>query len=248
MRRVLRHHVCLCVLSTAVLASLALLTDQNKVYAGLNCTGVANSSGNGSSSDNNKGRIECDGGSNGRGDRSGQLSGIRTIDMSGKWGTRGTSNRNSDGPAVKVYKADITISGALKIMDNGSNSHPAIMVENGGVLTVNNVTMTDVHKGIVVSGGGSSVTVVKGSIEVRNGGGAVIEVKNGGKITLNEGVKVGTVSASKEVILINNGGNVTVMGTSFSKVKTGIVFKGTGTANVVGVGATINLASGGTGI
>ncbi|EJF88533.1 hypothetical protein, partial [Bartonella melophagi] len=247
MRRVLRHHVCLCVLSTAVLASLALLTDQNKVYAGLNCKGVANPSGNGSSSDNNKGRIECDGKSNGRGDGKGQLSGKRTIDMS-ETGGKGTSN--SGHPAVKVHGrgTNITISSELKITDSGSNNNPAIQVENGGVLTVNNVTMTDVHKGIEVSGGGSSVTVVKGSIEVRNGGGAVIEVRDGGDVTLNRGVKVSGGGDNTGIEVNGTGGTVTLVGTNFSKVKTGIVFKGTGTANVVGVGATINLASGGTGI
>ncbi|EJF91799.1 hypothetical protein [Bartonella melophagi] len=99
MRRVLRHHVCLCVLSTAVLASLALLTDQNKVYAAAqNCTGVSGGR------DDAKGRIECDGKSNGRGDGKGQLSGKRDINMSGKWGTGGS---NSDGPAVKVYGGQI---------------------------------------------------------------------------------------------------------------------------------------------
>ncbi|WP_281388226.1 hypothetical protein [Bartonella capreoli] len=41
MRRVFNHHVCLCVLSTAILAGLALMTSQNKVYAqAKNCTGV----------------------------------------------------------------------------------------------------------------------------------------------------------------------------------------------------------------
>ncbi|EJF88470.1 hypothetical protein [Bartonella melophagi] len=249
MRRVLKHHVCLCVLSTAVLAGLVLLTDQNKVYAGLNCNGVANSSGDGIRSDNNSGRIECDGRSNGKGS-GGQLSGKRTIDMSGTW-TRGTSN--SDGPAVKVHGrgTNITISSELKITDSSkSNTYPAIMVYDRGGLTVNNVNATGVYKGIEVKGSGSSVIVVKGSIGVRTDGGAVIEVSGGGDVTLNRGVTVGTVSASKEVILINNGGNVTVMGTSFTGVQKGIVFKGTEKANVSGgaEGATINLTSGGTGI
>ncbi|MGL2349522.1 right-handed parallel beta-helix repeat-containing protein [Helicobacter pylori] len=255
MRRVLKHHVCLCVLSTAVLASLALLTDQNKVYAqsqtGLNCKGVSNSNGNGSTRDNTNRRIECDGSGNGRGDGKGQLSGIRTIDMSGTW----TGGSNSGKPAVKVYGADITInsSGALKIMDSDkSNSNPAIQVYDKGVLTVNNVTATGVYKGIVVSGGGSSVTVVKGSIEVRDGGGAVIEVSGGGDVTLNRGVKTVSGGGNNTGIEVGQGGgNVTVMGTDFSKVKTGIKFTGTGTASVMGGagGATIfNLTSGGTGI
>ncbi|MGL2349640.1 hypothetical protein ACOWKN_06080, partial [Helicobacter pylori] len=250
MRRVLKHHVCLCVLSTAVLAGLVLLTDQNKVYAAAqNCNGVANSNGDGIRSDNNSGRIECDGGSNGTGDRSGQLSGKRTIDMSG---TGGKGVTNSGHPAVKVYKrADITISSELTITDKGSNNNPAIMVESGGKLMVNHVTMTNVHKGIVVSGGGSSVIVVKGSIGVRTDGGAVIEVKNGGKITLNEGVKVNGGGDNTGIEVNGTGGTVTLVGTNFSKVKTGIVFKGSkGGASVMGgaEGATINLTSGGTGI
>ncbi|EJF88425.1 right-handed parallel beta-helix repeat-containing protein, partial [Bartonella melophagi] len=243
------HHVCLCVLSTAVLASLALLTDQNKVYAGLNCKGVANSSGNGSSSDNDKGRIECDGGSNGKGS-GGQLSGKRTIDMSGKWGTGG-SNRNSDGPAVKVYGrgTNITISSELKITDNGSNSHPAIQVENGGKLTVNNVTMTNMQTGIVVLGPKSSVIVVKGSIGVKNGGGAVIEVGGGGDVTLNRGVKVSGGGDNTGIEVGQGGGTVTLVGTSFTGVQKGIVFKGSkGGASVMGGGATISLENGGTGI
>ncbi|MGL2349521.1 hypothetical protein ACOWKN_05455 [Helicobacter pylori] len=247
MRRVLKHHVCLCVLSTAVLASLALLTDQNKVYAGLNCNGVANPSGNGSSSDNNKGRIECDGSGNGKG-KDGQLSGIRTIDMSGTWG-RGTSN--SGEPAVKVHgRADITIvSSELKITDNGqSNSNPAIQVENGGKLTVNNVTATEVYKGIVVKDKGSSVIVNRGTIGVRKNGGAVIEVSGGGDVTLNREVTVNGGGDNTGIEVGQGGGTVTLVGTNFRNVKTGIVFKGNkGTANVVGVagGATIGVTGSG---
>ncbi|WP_208431835.1 hypothetical protein [Bartonella schoenbuchensis] len=48
MRRVLKHHVCLCILSTAVLAGLAFITAQ-EVYAGSqNCNGgVAGPGGSG---------------------------------------------------------------------------------------------------------------------------------------------------------------------------------------------------------
>ncbi|AQX30170.1 hypothetical protein BscR1v2_002150 [Bartonella schoenbuchensis R1] len=66
MRCVLKHHVCLCVLSTAVLAGLALITAQTKVYAkSLNCNGFTNTSASGDPDDprgdNPNKRIECDG-------------------------------------------------------------------------------------------------------------------------------------------------------------------------------------------
>ncbi|WP_343358092.1 hypothetical protein AAJP84_04240 [Bartonella schoenbuchensis] len=60
MRRVFNHHVCLCVLSTAILAGLALMTSQNKVYAAQNCKGVASSRGN-SQTDSAFDPIVCDG-------------------------------------------------------------------------------------------------------------------------------------------------------------------------------------------
>ncbi|WP_208431834.1 hypothetical protein, partial [Bartonella schoenbuchensis] len=85
--------------------------------------------------------------------------------------------KDSGAPAVKVYNgADITISSEpLKITGDGGNSSPAIKVESGGKLRVMNVTATDVYKGIVAEDGGS-VTVLQGSIGVRENGGAVIEV------------------------------------------------------------------------
>ncbi|OPB30090.1 hypothetical protein BWD121_011360 [Bartonella sp. WD12.1] len=48
MRRVLKHHVCFCFLSTALLAGVSLIAAQEKVYAGSqgNCRVVADGSGN----------------------------------------------------------------------------------------------------------------------------------------------------------------------------------------------------------
>ncbi|WP_208431837.1 hypothetical protein, partial [Bartonella schoenbuchensis] len=150
MRRVLKHHVCLCVLSTAVLAGLALSTAQ-EVYAGSqNCNGgVAGSgSGNGGDRDGSEGRIECDGSSGKK-----TLEGARTVDMS----------KDSGEPAVKVYGgADITISSEMLTI-TGDSSSPAIKVESGGKLRVMNVTATNVYKGIEAEDGGS-VTVLQGSI------------------------------------------------------------------------------------
>ncbi|EJF91798.1 hypothetical protein ME3_00021, partial [Bartonella melophagi K-2C] len=130
-------------------------------------------------------------------------------------------------------------------MDNGqSNSNPAIQVENGGKLTVNDVTATGVYKGIVVKDKGSSVIVNRGTIGVRKNGGAVIEVSGGGDVTLNREVTVNGGGDNTGIEVGQGGGNVTVMGTDFSKVKTGIKFTGTGTASVMNM--TIK-GSGGTG-
>ncbi|WP_208431846.1 hypothetical protein, partial [Bartonella schoenbuchensis] len=145
MRRVLKHHVCLCVLSTAVLAGLALSTAQEVYAQSQNCNGVASPGGSGGDE-----RIECDGSSGKK-----TLEGARTINMGKEPGE----------PAVKVYGgADITISSEpLKITGDGGNSSPAIKVESGGKLRVMNVTATNVYKGIEAEDGGS-VTVLQGSI------------------------------------------------------------------------------------
>ncbi|WP_343358096.1 hypothetical protein AAJP84_04300 [Bartonella schoenbuchensis] len=242
MRRVFNHHVCFCVLSTAILAGLALMTSQNKVYAAQNCKGVAGGE------DNGKEPIVCDGGKNGTGWGNeggwGELSGKRDIDMS----------EHSGQAAVTVYNgsgtAKITISSKLTVTDSRSSSQmPAIKVHSGGILVVVDADVAEVQKGIVVEGPGSSVMVVKGTIGVRAKGGPVIEVSNNGKVVLNEWVTVGTVSGNNAgEVVINNGGTVQLNGQSFNNVTTGIKIKGTkGTANVRG-GATINLASSGTGL
>ncbi|AQX31208.1 hypothetical protein BscR1v2_012940 [Bartonella schoenbuchensis R1] len=258
MRCVLKHHVCLCVLSTAVLAGLALITAQTKVYAkSLNCNGFVNDRASGDpddpSGDSKTGKIECDGEgryekkygkgkyervTGGIGGSSGELSGDRTIDM-------GADLK----PAVKVHggRAEITIVGKLTITDKSSKSTgPAIQVEKQGKLTLNDVNATGVYKGILVKDSKSSVTVLKGSIGVRRDGDYVIGVKDGGEVTLMRGVTVN----GGGIVVGQGGGTVTLVGTSFSNVKTGIVFMGNGKANatVMGGGAKINLASGGTGV
>ncbi|ENN91919.1 hypothetical protein m07a_01930, partial [Bartonella schoenbuchensis m07a] len=242
MRCVLKHHVCLCVLSTAVLAGLALITAQTKVYAqSKNCNGIANRGASGepgSGSDSDKGRIECDGsGKYERGKKINTLSGNRTIDM----------DTDPSNPAVKVHKgADITINSKLTVTDSKSNTGPAIQVDKQGKLTLaGEVSITGVHKGIVADGQGSSVTVLKGSIGVRAGGGYVIGVKDGGKVTLVDGVTVSGGGNNTGIEVGGTGGTVTLMGTRFSNVKTGIKIMGTGKATTVrGGGATISLVNG----
>ncbi|MEL6093941.1 hypothetical protein [Bartonella schoenbuchensis] len=240
MRRVFNHHVCLCVLSTAILAGLALMASQTKVYAqAQNCKGLTGDR-NGDASDK---PIVCDGTDKGSGWRNGvgELSGKRNIDMSGHSGQAAVT--------ITGPRTNIRISSELKVRDSrGSNNNPAIKVSDRGVLMlVGDVSVEGVQKGIEVSDSGSSVTVVQGKIGVRKaGGGSLIEVKNSGKVVLMEEVTVGTISESGEVVVINNGGDVMLMGTRFNNVKTGIVVKGGGNANVKG-GATITVKQDGTG-
>ncbi|WP_343358088.1 right-handed parallel beta-helix repeat-containing protein [Bartonella schoenbuchensis] len=251
MRRVFNHHVCLCVLSTAILAGLALMTSQNKVYAqAQNCKGLAGDK------DSAFDPIVCDGTTDGRGwgndgrpatnGEWGELSGKRDIDM----------NKYSGKAAVTVYNgsgtAKIRIVAPLTVRDSGgtSNNTTAIKVHSGGILVVVDADVAGVQKGIVVDGLKSSVMVVEGKIGVKNGGGgSLIEVSNNGEVVLNKWVTVGTVSGNNAgEVVINNGGTVQLNGQSFNNVTTGIKIKGTkGTANVRG-GATINLASSGTGL
>ncbi|ENN91330.1 right-handed parallel beta-helix repeat-containing protein [Bartonella schoenbuchensis] len=173
----------------------------------------------------------------GIGGSSGELSGPRTIDMKDE----------PSKPAVKVHgsKADITIVGKLTITDSKRKSTgPAIQVEKQGKLVLaGEVDIQNVYKGIVADGKGSSVTVTKGVIGVR--GDYVIGVKNGGTVTLIDGVKVNGGG-----IGVKDGGTVTLGGEVKVQGSMGIVFmgdKGTANATVMGVGAKINLASGSTG-
>ncbi|WP_343358203.1 hypothetical protein AAJP84_06700 [Bartonella schoenbuchensis] len=207
--------------------------------------GLASSGGGGG--DQGNGPIVCDGGANGRGVQKGvgELSGKRDIDMSG----------HSDKAAVTVTgpSTNITIKSELRVWDSsGSSQKTAIKVYDGGKLAlVGKVSVTDVKKGIEVSGSGSSVTVVKGTIGVRAGrdAGPVIEVSKEGKVVLMEGVKVTGSGNVNGVGVINNGGTVELMGTGLSVSKgTGIKIMGTGTATVRGGGATITLQGGGTGM
>ncbi|MEL6089196.1 beta strand repeat-containing protein [Bartonella schoenbuchensis] len=240
MRRVFNHHVCLCVLSTAILAGLALMTSQTKVYAqAQNCKGVVNGDGDGQGDDKG-GLIMCDGESGGTGGPGGVLDGDRDIDM----------NMYSGETAVTITGAStkITIKSELTVWDSRGtgNNTTAIKVGGQGKLTVMNANVTGVKKGIVVSDSGSSVTVVQGSIGVGMGMGPVIEVSNNGRVVLNDGVTVTGSGSSTGEVVIENGGDVTLMGTRFDNVTTGIVVKGNGNASVKG-GATITVKQGGTG-
>ncbi|MEL6089202.1 beta strand repeat-containing protein [Bartonella schoenbuchensis] len=239
MRRVFNHHVCLCVLSTAILAGLALMTSQTKVYAqaqqAKNCKGMVNG-GDGDESDQ---PIVCDGGLKGRGDHKGELSGGRTINMNGHPGVAVTITGSS---------TKIRINSELTVWDSrGSNDTTAIKVDKGGELKlVGDVSVTDVKKGIVVSDSGSSVTVVQGSIGVGMGMGPVIEVSKEGKVVLMEDVTVTGSGGSEGEVVINNGGTVQLNGQSFTGVITGIKIMGNGNASVKG-GATIGVRAGGKG-
>ncbi|OPB29068.1 hypothetical protein BWD121_000730 [Bartonella sp. WD12.1] len=242
MRRVLKHHVCFCFLSTALLAGVSLIATQEKVYAQSqgNCRVVADTGSDGEQP------IVC--GGRERGDASDVvLRDNRDIDMGKYLGM----------PAVEVHgDADITMSGTLRVTNTGdrgrssNDNQPAIKVHDGGVLKLMEATIVDVSKGIEADGG--FVTVVAGSIGVKNGGDAVIEVSKGGRVTLmmkGRGVSGGG-SNSTGIEVGDGGGTVELMGTGFTDVKTGIMIKGAGEASVTmtGKGTTITVGSNGKGI
>ncbi|AQX20176.1 beta strand repeat-containing protein [Bartonella sp. WD16.2] len=255
MRRVLKHHVCLCVLSTAIVAGLALITSQ-KVYAqAQNCGGwVQSSEGLWSRHhDEKEGKIVCNSSSGTR-----TLEGERTIDMS-----------DPDEEAVKITgsKADITIGDNLLTVKNGDRSDKsAIRVEQGARLTLKeNVSITNVQKVMEVDGSGSVITVnggtfgLKDAIGARNGEGRVmIEVKKGGRIVFDKRA-VGSLTISggegattkvTGIEVSGTGGEVEVRkGTtvSFTGVTEAIKIKGSAEATVSG-GGTINVTGKSTGI
>ncbi|OPB29077.1 hypothetical protein BWD121_000820 [Bartonella sp. WD12.1] len=215
MRRVLKHHVCFCFLSTALLAGVSLIAAQEKVYAGSlgNCKGDVDG-GDGSKP------IVCDG-SVMRGD--GVLSDDWNIDMSNYIGW----------PAVKVYgDADITMSGTLRVTGSSDNDSPAIKVHGGGGLKLVDATIVNVSKGIVAESEGA-VTVMTGLIGVKKDG-VVVEVKNRGKVTLM-GTSFTKVTMGAEVKgdgkLKMTGGEIRVTSTNGG---TGLSVGGTGSAIMMG--------------
>ncbi|MEL6093920.1 hypothetical protein [Bartonella schoenbuchensis] len=225
MRRVFNHHVCLCVLSTAILAGLALMTSQTKVYAQpQNCKGLAG----GSDRDESNGLIVCDGKDAGSGWRNGvgTLTGNRTIDMGVHSGVAVT---------ITGQKAKIRISSELKVTNSsGSNNNPAIKVSGQGKLTVDNANVTGVKKGIEVSDSGSSVTVVKGTIGVKNGGGGSgskgVWVK-GGEVTM-ERVRITMKDGGTGVEMGEGVTNASLTDVNVSGVERGIYMSGKGTFTV----------------
>ncbi|MEL6089661.1 beta strand repeat-containing protein [Bartonella schoenbuchensis] len=238
MRRVFNHHVCLCVLSTAILAGLALMTSQTKVYAGNNCKGVVSGDGG---SDSQFDPIVCDGGSEGSG-KNGELTGNRNINMGGQSGAAVTIT----GSSTKIrIKSTLTVTDSKG--SRSDNDNPAIKVDGGGELTVDDADVGGVKKGIVVENKGSSVTVMTGSIGVGKGGGPVIEVSNNGRVVLNDGVTVTESGGREGEVVIDGGGTVQLGGVQLKDVTTGMVVKGGGKATVRGGGATITVKQGGMG-
>ncbi|AQX20149.1 right-handed parallel beta-helix repeat-containing protein [Bartonella sp. WD16.2] len=262
MRRVLKHHVCLCVLSTAIVAGLALITSQ-KVYAQVqetkNCMGwVEDSQVLAMHHDKREGKIVCNSSSGTR-----VLQGVREIDMS-----------NPDEEAVKITgsKADITIGDNLLTVKNGDRSDKsAIRVEQGARLTLKeNVSITNVQKVMEVEGSGSVITVNGGTFGLKDkigarkdgGGRVMIEVKNEGRIVFDKravGSNGGSLIISggegaktkvTGIEVSETGGEVEMRkGTTvnFERVTEAIKIKGSGTANIRGEGI-INITGKSTGI
>ncbi|AQX19234.1 beta strand repeat-containing protein [Bartonella sp. WD16.2] len=264
MRRVLKHHVCLCVLSTAIVAGLALITSQ-KVYAQLkteNCMGWVEDMGGllAMHHDKREGKIVCNSQSGTR-----VLQGVREIDM---------SNPDDGEEAVKITGsgANITIVEKLTVTDKSKSSDKsAIRVEEGARLTFEkDVSITNVQKVMEVDGSGSVITVNGGTFRLKNAIGAgkngegrvMIEVKdegrivfdkravgrNGGDLTISGGMGAMTTVTGIEVS--GTGGEVEVRkGTtvSFTGVTEAIKIKSSVEATVSG-GGTINVTgSGGAG-
>ncbi|AQX19256.1 beta strand repeat-containing protein [Bartonella sp. WD16.2] len=261
MRRVLKHHVCLCVLSTAIVAGLALITSQ-KVYAQVqetkNCMGLVQDMGGllAMHHDKREGKIVCNSSSGTR-----VLQGVREIDM---------SNPDDGEEAVKITgsKADITIGDdTLTVTDSNSSDKSAIRVEQGARLTLKeNVSITDVQKVMEVEGSGSVITVNGGTFGLKDkigarkdgGGRVMIEVKNEGRIVFDKRA-VGSLTISggegaktkvTGIEVSETGGEVEMRkGTTldFTGVTEAIKIKGSAEATVSG-GGTINVTGKSTGI
>ncbi|WP_146023823.1 beta strand repeat-containing protein, partial [Bartonella bovis] len=241
MRCVFKHHVYLCVVSTALMAGLSLITSHTKAYAESNC----GKGGSGVSTiRHNDQPIVCDGGvtrilsstSDGR---------EIEIDM----------NQGPGEAAVTVTGKGTNITILKKITvtkgKSGSQNLPVIKVLSKGQLTL----MGDVDvsragmikKEIEVNGAGSSFTM-HGELKGFEG----IQVKDGGAIVLGDGVKTitGKGSGSGGIEMQGSGGTVTLLGdVAFDSVGAGIKIMGNGKANVMVKGKTMTVkGNGGDGV
>ncbi|ENN90794.1 hypothetical protein BBbe_10290, partial [Bartonella bovis 91-4] len=230
MRCVFKHHVYLCVVSTALMAGLALTSHTSKAYAQAHNCGSGR--GVGTVSGDNK-PIVCDS----RGTRilSSSRGGDINIDM---------DEHSREEAAVTVKNgADITIIKKLKVINGKgsgkSGSLPVIKVSNAGKLMLNQEVNVEgagvkIKKEIVVDGSGSSVTlngVLKGFER------GEVKVSNEGMVVLGEGVK----GIEEVKVKINDGGgtvrfdgNVTFNNGSEAGIQ--ITGNGAGKATVMGVG------------
>ncbi|ENN91102.1 hypothetical protein BBbe_10220 [Bartonella bovis 91-4] len=174
MRCVFKHHVYLCVVSTALMAGLALITSHTKAYADQNC-GSGRGGGVVKTIQHNDQPIVCDS----RGTRilSSTSNGRDiNIDMNKGGGSEEAAVTVKDGANITILKK-ITVTGSKG--GGKSGSLPVIKVSNAGKLTLDeevDVGGATIKKEIVVDGVGSSVTL-KGRLT----GFERVQVKNGGR-------------------------------------------------------------------
>ncbi|WP_152023199.1 hypothetical protein [Bartonella bovis] len=238
MRCVFKHHVYLCVVSTALMAGLALTSHTSKAYANQNC---GSSGGGGAKTINdNVGPIVCDG------DVTRTLSSTSGGDIKINMDT---GPGKSAGAAVTVRGSgtNITIMKKITVKGSGGSGLPVIKVYGGGKLTLNedvDVGGATIKKEIVVDGENSSVTL-NGVLTGFEG----VQVNNGGMVVLGE-----KVTGIEEVkVKINDGGMVNMMGdVAFNSVGGAgiqITGDGAGKATVMGVGSgkTVTMTVNGTG-
>ncbi|WP_152023183.1 hypothetical protein [Bartonella bovis] len=244
MRCVFKHHVYLCVVSTALMAGLSLITSHtSKAYAkDQNC----GSSGGGvvKTIQHNDQPIVCSSGetrilSSTRGGKE-----ININMDTGPGEAAGAAVTVKDGANITILKK-ITVTGSG---GKGSDQKPVIKVLNKGQLTLDEDVdvggATGMQKAIVVDGSESSVTL-KGKLT----GFERVQVKNGGAVTL---LKDGVKGIEGMKVKINDGGMVNMMGdVAFNSVGGAgiqITGDGAGKATVMGVGRTMTVNGSGSGI
>ncbi|WP_152023196.1 hypothetical protein [Bartonella bovis] len=231
MRCVFKHHVYLCVVSTALMAGLSLITSHtSKAYADQNC-GSSGGVGTVKTIQHNDQPIVCDSRETRilSSTRGGKDININMDKHSGK-----AAVTVKDGANITILKK-LKVTGGLK-----GGGLPVIKVLNKGQLTlVEEVDVEGVTGGmqkvIAVEGQGSSVTL-KGVLK----GFERVKINDGGAVTLlKDGVEIKKVE-------VNNGGTVRFdESVAFNNGEAGIKIEGTGKASVMGMGKTMTVTKGG---
>ncbi|ENN91106.1 hypothetical protein m02_10440 [Bartonella bovis m02] len=250
---VFKHHVYLCVVSTAMLAGLSLITSHTKVYAKQQNCGTVSSDGSGVV---NK-PIVCD-----------RSSGTMVLNTSSGRGNEieiNMSKHSNAETAVTITGSGTNIIATKKLkvtgmVKGGSGKGPVIKVLSGGKLMLHGgveveVTGAGMKKVIEVNSGGTLMMDGESTIKVKGDGTGLVGVQMGSmeKLMMMRNVIFENVSEGINIKGGGSGGSVMVMGlgkttmTVKNSGSVGIKVEDTGKINATVMGLKIERSGTGSG-
>ncbi|ENN92916.1 hypothetical protein m02_10080 [Bartonella bovis m02] len=222
---VFKHHVYLCVVSTAMLAGLSLITSHTKAYAQNQKCGTVSSDGSGVVNE----PIVCD---------RGETTVLNTSSGSSKIEIKMNMHPGEEAAVTIKNRADIIATKKLKVTVTGwSGKGPVIKVLSGGELTLKGgVDVTGVGvtgKVIEVNGGGTLMLMGESKIKVEGSGTGLVGVQMGGTEKLMMMRNVTFEGVTEGINIKGSMGGVMVMGLGGTTMT--VNGKGSGVNGVVGI-------------